>query len=275
MIFKNGYYCLIAGLPELAWDSRKLPVSVAHFRELAGEALSRRDLRVMNLFFLPNDNRQVLRLLRKEAPETGAATVFPAAVLEEEIAEPTGALPSYLEKFIADYRAGRLAEGVLPENVLSGMYYDFLSRQRNAFVRRYAEFSLNVKNLETALTCRKHGLEIAREVVGGNAFARALRSSNAKDFGLSMDYPYVERVMTWMENPNLVERERGMDLLVWDFIEELVTFEYFSLEKVLGFLLELMIVERWSRMDSESGRRVFMEVVDKFRKSFEFVEEFK
>ena len=75
MVFSNQYYCLIAGLPELAWDSRKLPVSVAHFRELAGEALSRRDLRVMNLFFLPNDNRQVLRLLRKEAPETGGGGV--------------------------------------------------------------------------------------------------------------------------------------------------------------------------------------------------------
>ena len=28
-------------------------------------------------------------------------------------------------------------------------------------------------------------------------------------------------------------------------------------------------------MSSESGRKVFMEVVDKFRKSFEFAEEFK
>ena len=52
-------------------------------------------------------------------------------------------------------------------------------------------------------------------------------------------------------------------------------YEYFSMEKVLSFMLELMIVERWSKMSSESGRKVFMEVVDKFRNSFEFAEEFK
>ena len=40
MIFKNGYYCLIAGLPELAWDNRKMPLTVEEFREegkLSGE----------------------------------------------------------------------------------------------------------------------------------------------------------------------------------------------------------------------------------------------
>lgn len=275
MIFKSGYYYLIAGLPELVWDNRKLPLAVAHFRELVGEALSREDLRVMNLFLLPGDNRQVLRLLRKEEPDRGAMTVFPVALLEEEVAELSGKLPAYLERFIADYRADRLDSTRLPENVLSGMYYDFLLRQRNVFVRRYAEFSLNVKNLVVALNCRKYEREIDREVVGNNAFAQALRSSNAKDFGLGMDYPYVERVVALTENPNFVERERGLDLLTWNFIEELVAFEYFSLEKVLSFLLELMIVERWSRMGTESGRRVFMEVVDRFRKSVAFAEEFK
>lgn len=275
MVFSNQYYCLIAGLPGLTRDDRKLPLAVEEFREMAAGSLSERDRRVMDLFFLTRDNAAVLRLLRKETPGADAGTVYPLAVLEGEVTEPTGALPAYLERFIADFREERLPEGVLPENVLSGMYYDYLLGQREGFVRRYAEFSLNVKNLVTALNCRKHGREIAREVVGDNAFARALRSSTAKDFGLSMDYPYVERVASLVENPNLVERERGLDLLVWDFIEESLTFEYFSLERVLGFLLELMIAERWSRMNSESGRRVFTEMVERFRRSFEFAEEFK
>ena len=90
-----------------------------------------------------------------------------------------------------------------------------------------------------------------------------------------MEYPYAEKVFSLMNNPNLVERERGMDLFLWDYIEEAVVYEYFSMEKVLSFMLELMIVERWSKMNSESGRKVFMEVVDKFRRSFEFAEEFK
>ena len=78
-----------------------------------------------------------------------------------------------------------------------------------------------------------------------------------------------------MDNYNLVELERGLDLIIWHFLDEAVTFDYFSLERVISYMLRLMIVERWSKMSSESGRKVFMEMVDRFRKSFQFEEQFK
>ena len=252
MILKNNYYCFIAGLPEVFLDDRKLALSVNGFRELAREALKKEDVKLMELFFLPADNKQVLRLLSKMAPDTNLETVYPLQRLEDEITEPTHSLPVYLNRFIADFKREHLKYDVSPENVLSWMYYDHLMKSGSKFVRNYAEFVMNVKNLETALTCRKYGKEVAPEII-----------------------PYVEKVISLMGNTNLVERERGLDLLLWDYIEEAVVYEYFSMEKVLSFMLELMIVERWSKMSSESGRKVFMEVVDKFRKSFEFAEEFK
>ena len=275
MILKNNYYCFIAGLPEVFLDDRKLALSVNGFRELAREALKKEDVKLMELFFLPADNKQVLRLLNKMAPDTNLETVYPLQCLEDEITEPTNSLPVYLNRFIADFKREHLKYDVSPENVLSWMYYDHLMKSDSKFVRNYAEFVMNVKNLETALTCRKYGKEVAPEIIGDNVFSKALRTSNSKDFGLAMEFPYVEKVISLMGNTNLVERERGLDLLLWDYIEEAVVYEYFSMEKVLSFMLELMIVERWSKMSSESGRKVFMEVVDKFRKSFEFAEEFK
>ena len=275
MILKNNYYCFIAGLPEVFLDDRKLALSVNGFRELAREALKKEDVKLMELFFLPADNKQVLRLLNKMAPDTNLETVYPLQCLEDEITEPTNSLPVYLNRFIADFKREHLKYDVSPENVLSWMYYDHLMKSDSKFVRNYAEFVMNVKNLETALTCRKYGKEVAPEIIGDNVFSKALRTSNSKDFGLAMEFPYVEKVISLMGNTNLVERERGLDLLLWDYIEEAVVYEYFSMDKVLSFMLELMIVERWSTMSSESGRKVFMEVVDKFRKSFEFAEEFK
>lgn len=70
MVFKNNYYCLIAGLPEVFLDDRKLSLSVNGFRELAQGALKKEDMKLMNLFFLPADNKQVLRLLNKMEPDT-------------------------------------------------------------------------------------------------------------------------------------------------------------------------------------------------------------
>lgn len=276
MILKNNYYCFIAGLPEVFLDDRKLALSVNGFRELAREALKKEDVKLIELFFLPADNKQVLRLLNKMAPDTNLETVYPLQRLEDEITEPTHSLPVYLNRFIADFKREHLKYDVSPENVLSWMYYDHLMKSGSKFVRNYAEFVMNVKNLETALTCRKYGKEVAPEIIGDNVFSKALRTSNSKDFGLAMEFPYVEKVISLMgEHEPCRAGERFGFTSFWDYIEEAVVYEYFSMEKVLSFMLELMIVERWSKMSSESGRKVFMEVVDKFRKSFEFAEEFK
>lgn len=274
MLFKKDYYTLVAGLPEISWDERKLPLTVHDFREEAKEYITGADAGLLDLFFLPNDNAQVLRLLSKQAPDPALQTVYPLHVLEENVQDPTG-LPAYLQDFIRDFREEHLRYETTPENVLSWMYYDYMMDAENALVREYAEFSMNLRNLIAAWNSRKYGRDVRREVIGSNDFAQTLRVSNSKDFGLTMDYPYVDKVIALLENDNLVERERGLDLLVWDFLDEAVVFEYFSIEKVISFMLKLMIVERWSRMSSESGRRVFMELVEKFRKSFEFEEQFK
>lgn len=274
MAFEKDYYTLVASLPEISWDERKLPLTVQEFRDEAKEYISGKDAELLDLFFLPNDNAQVLRLLNKQEPDPALQTVYPLKQLEEEVQEPSAALPLYLREFIADFKEEHLKYDVVPENVLSWMYYDYMMHSENKLVREYAEFSMNMRNLIAAYNSRKYGRDISKEVIGENEFAVALRTSNAKDFGLSMDYPYVEKVISLLENDHLVERERGLDLLIWDFLDEAVIFEYFSIEKVISFMLKLMIVQRWSRMSSESGRKVFMELVEKFRKSFEFDEQF-
>lgn len=274
MAFEKDYYTLVASLPEISWDERKLPLTVQKFRDEAKEYISGKDAELLDLFFLPNDNAQVLRLLNKLEPDPALQTVYPLKQLEEEVQEPSAALPLYLREFIADFKEEHLKYDVVPENVLSWMYYDYMMHSENKLVREYAEFSMNMRNLIAAYNSRKYGRDISREVIGENEFAVALRTSNSKDFGLSMDYPYVEKVISLLENDHLVERERGLDLLIWDFLDEAVIFEYFSIEKVISFMLKLMIVQRWSRMSSESGRKVFMELVEKFRKSFEFDEQF-
>ena len=269
------YIAFIAGLPDITWDDRKLSLTVEEFRVQLADYISGKDKKMIDLFFLPNDNAQVLRLLNKQEVNIDLKTVYSTKVLEDEVQETENLLPTYLSEFITDFKDEHLRYDVSPENVFSWMYYNYMMKADNSLVKEYAEFSMNLKNLVTALNVRKHDLEIEKEIIGNNEFSIALRTSNAKDFGLSMDYPFVEKVITLMDNDNLVERERGLDLIIWNFLDEAVTFEYFSLERVISYMLRLMIIERWSKMDSESGRKVFMEMVEKFRQSFQFEEQFK
>lgn len=275
MAFEKDYIAFIAGLPDISWDDRKLSLTVRDFRLQAQDYIQGKDEALLDLFFLPNDNRQILRLLHKLEPDPALQTVYPLALLEEEILEPDRRLAAYLGSFITDFKEEHLRYDASPENVLSWMYHDYMMASENRFVSRYAEFSMNIRNLVAAFNSRKYGREISREVIGNNEFAQALRTSNSKDFGLAMDYPYVDRVIGLMEDENLVGRERGLDLILWNWLDEAVTFDYFSIERVISYMLRLMIVERWSRMSSESGRKVFMEMIERFRKSFRFDDQFK
>ena len=121
------YIAFIAGLPEIDWDDRKLSLTVAEFREQLKDYISGRDERLIDLFFLPNDNAQVLRLLRKQEPDGALSTVYPVKLLEDETQEPDKTIPAYLREFIADFKEEHLRYDVSPENVLSWMYYDYIS----------------------------------------------------------------------------------------------------------------------------------------------------
>ncbi|MDR1755409.1 MAG: DUF2764 domain-containing protein [Culturomica sp.] len=265
---RKTYEAFIAGLPEPVREERKAPLTMTAFREQAALYLSGRDKAWLELLFLPHDNRQVLNLLNKYHPDPDAPTVYPLPVLEEEVAEPGQVLPPYLQDFIARFKAEELHPfGQKPENVLSCLYYDSLIHSGNAFLAGYAAFSLNLKNLSAALTCKKYGKELEAEIVGENQFAQALKTSRARDFGLSAEYPWVEQVVRLMENENLTERERGLDNLVWEYVEEQTTFTYFSIDRILGLAVQGMIVERWSRMDPGTGGEIFRELIEKFKQN--------
>jgi len=272
---KKNYNCLIAGLPDISVDDRKLPFNTGEFRIETANYLSGKDAGLVDLFFLKDDNSCVLSLLKKEKPSIGLNPVFPLSILEEEILEPDSNIPSYLSTFISNYKEENLRYNMSDENVMSWMYYDYAMTCKNEFVRDYFEFELNVKNIVAAINSRNHQLDITKAIIGNNEIAIALRTVNSKDFGIGMDYPYAEKIISLMEKDDLVERERGIDLVVWNYLDEAVVFEYFSIERVISFMLKLRILERWSKMTSESGRKVFMELVEKFKNNFKFDNQYK
>ena len=79
------------------------------------------------------------------------------------------------------------------------------------------------------------------------------------------------RVLDFLQRfDNLVDYglERDVDLLKWDMVDELNTFDYFSAEKVFGYFVKLMITERWFRLIPKQGAEMFDALVTKLKESF-------
>ncbi len=270
----GNYYCLIAGLPEISPDDKKLSLSVQELRSYLNDYLTKEEIDVINLFFYPNDNAQILRLLQKQEPDPTLQTVFTASQLEDEINDPMF-VPSYIKEYLLDLnKEDKEKNNRLPEVELSERYWNFMLSQKERLVKKYAEFSLNIKNLITAINCRKYQIDIEKEVIGNSYFVNQLKTSRAKDFELSDDYPYVDKILALFEKDSTAEREYKIDMLYWEFLDDMTEHKYFTFDNVLAFMLKLMILERWSNMTTEQGKKIFRELLDRFKTEFQFAKEF-
>ena len=264
----SNYHCLVAGLPDVVFDGAKCPFSVERFKEEIYPSLTASDARVVNLILLERDNANILRILRR-----GDEAVLDAIGCynrEELIAivdavkcgdAPTGEYPPYLYRFVEKYLANEQQQNVVWENVLSAYYYEYAMKCPNNFVSEWFAFNLNVNNILVALAARKYKLGVEDAVIGNNGVAMALRTSGARDFGLTGALDYFEDIVRLSENPRLLERERQLDLMRWNWLDTNSVFCYFSVERLFVFLQQLVVVERWAALDAESGMERYNEMI--------------
>lgn len=101
----------------------------------------------------------------------------------------------------------------------------------------------------------------ARETQLRNAVARARAAAanvEARPYlreHTGWDVALERAVMDAMGRPTPLEREMELDRCRWHLAEDLARFRPFDLEGVLSYALKLRILERWSGMDANAGRR--------------------
>ncbi len=270
----RNYYYLVSGLPELLFGQGKRPHDLQSFRNELRDFLHPDDYQLVELLFLPYDHINLLNLLGKKLTPFLSLGKYMQEELEEEIREPLH-VPPYFRHVIERYReeAGEHPEQ-LWENYVAELYYDYASSFSNEFMRSWFGFEKNLRNFLSAYTCRRHQMPAEEELVGRNELTEILKKSQARDFGLSGELDFVERLMTLLENPNLLEREKGIDLLRWNYLDELTTFHYFSVEVVLSYVIKLLITDRWMKLDKPSGQQLFGKLLDDLRNSYEFPTEY-
>lgn len=273
------YYYLIAGLPDIAMDSTRVPCPRAQFREDYYPQLSQEDQRLVDLLWLEQDNRNLLALLRDRDTAVEQEGVYSADELKEMIRvcrdddKWDSAYPRYMHDFICDWQAGTLPE-TMPSDSLAARYYSYAMSTENELVSRWFEMNLDMNNILTALTARKHGLDIASYVVGDNEVADALRRGGSRDFGLADTTDVWNAVQPISEQTNLVERERMIDALRWKWLDDESFFHYFTIEPIFAFLVKESIVERWLTLDADEGAELLRRLINEL-KDVDVPDEFK
>lgn len=148
----------------------------------------------------------------------------------------------------------RLLDGFKDEN-LNREFYESALKDSDRFLKEYFTFDLNVRNGKARFL--------------NKAFERPLDQDTIKlETGEFAEGPRLEEVLNAHD---LLSRERGLDSLIWDKINEITTFNYFDLDAILGFIARLRIIGRWFALDEKTGREMFRRLVDEVRGTFKGV----
>ena len=264
----SKYYYLIAGLPDIALDEGKRTYTVADFKHEVMPMLSAGDQKRFVYFFLRYDNRNVLSFLQ-----------LYQALREDETPPRYAAVPAYIRDFMKEYLEAtekNETSDVPWEDRLSARYYRYAMEVKNDFMVQWFELNLNIGNILTAINCRKYDLDRKLFLVGDNEVAEVLRTSNTRDFGLSDTIDYLPELLRMTEETNLLMREKKIDLLKWNWLEEHTFFKTFDFESVFAYLLRVEMIERWTALDKAAGEKTFRQTVETMKKeSAEVLDEFK
>ena len=291
------YYHLIAGLPDIEIEDNKLTFSIVNFRNEVRPQLSMIDARLMDLFYMKFDNQNLLRYLKdKETPfdERGNITkdeMEECFRLIGETNKPKNKFflsyyesvnrrllsyfkpvsqyfLSYCITFVSEYRDAQQADDVDDakwENRLAELYYRWAMNCNNKLIADWFEFNLNLNNILAATISRKYKMSV--DVVGDNKVSESIKTSKQRDFGLGETIEDLDIYQRIADEADFFEREKKIDLLKWQWLDEQTFFKYFSIEVLFAYLIKLEIIERWVSLDPVEGGKLFRKFIESLKDS--------
>ena len=264
---QREYHYFVSGLYDLWVDEAKLPISTQEFKELARQSLHPEDKKLAELLYLPYDNKNLLRILNQEELSGDVVTGnYSIDFLHEQLKEPT-LLPQYMQCFLAaQSEEQELFSNVLKEDQLTWLYYDYAIQCENHFLRDYLNFDLNVNNCITLLNCKKIGISPEPYIISSSEVANAMRIEGLSSNTVLDLFPEAETITSLWENDEVVERERDLDGLRWNKIDELNLFNYFTAEVIFGYTLRISMIERWVSLDEKKGKELFSQSIKEMKR---------
>ena len=262
----GGYYYIIAGLPDISFDDSKPAYTVEQFREEVFGALNASDRKVMDILRLEDECRALIGSERMEQ--------LIADVKADELTRSD--VPAFMYTFVQEWvDESWRQKAAFAQDRLWSLFYEYAMGCSNGFVRKWYEFNLDLNNIMAAITARKYNLDIQKVIVGSNDTAVALRTSGARDWGLSQEVECFDDVARLTEESDLSQRERKADMLRWRWLEENTFFNYFSVERLFSYMVRLGMVERWTSLDKEQGQKLFRKLIGDLKEQTEVPAEFR
>lgn len=270
---------MMAGLPDITLDS-KLDISIPDIREEIDMNFSDRDKKLIFYFFLENDCKNLVKLLKDPNAEIDPNSNY---IMEQYRDLITSAremnfnvhrYPAFMSEFARNYNYNKDTEGYYPEDELQLAFYEYAMQCPDKMISDWYKLNLDINNILTAMIARKNGWNVSDFIKGDNEVTEMIRTNTTKDFDLSAEYDYVKDLMAIVDCEDPVEKEKKIDEFKWLWLEEQTFFNIFSVDAVFAYLCKVNMLTRWEKLDVEQGQAKFRQIIEELRGEAKVPEEF-
>ena len=147
-------------------------------------------------------------------------------------------------------------------------FYKEAFAHRLGFIREFFRFDFDVRNQKVRYLNHALGRDAEKDVL-------KMTDPEAEENGIEQEEPEFkesEKLQAILEKNDILSRERGIDDLYWDKIDELTLFDYLNFDRIMGVIVKMMIIRRWLVLDEQTGGEMFKKLVDEVRGTFKGVE---
>lgn len=273
------YYYLVSSLKDLSFDMDRLPYEINEFIQNVRDEINYKELKFFEAIQLQFDNKNVINYLKNKNRHTNQFIphgICSPSQIDEDIIDgiikgkqqSANYLPLYLWECVVNYlQEKRLYKDIAFEDEVSIFFYNYVQKLQNTFLNKYFHFDHTLRNIIAAFNVNKFALTKNNLILPINDESEILLSSRGKDFGLSGSLDWFSKVEQIFSEDNLYQRERNFEHMRFDYVDQLLEFEYFGLNVILGYLIKLTILSRLNEIkDKEIGRRKFEAVIDRLSK---------
>ena len=271
----GSYYYLISGLPEVKLSDSKAKYDINEITQNILSNLSDKDIKLFNYFIYQNDNKNLVNAiaLSKGLFSPYFVHLEPSIFSKEEIQKYANLsnLPNYMVKFLEDNKNTEWENIRHIENSLLSLYYEEMIQTGNAFIREYALFMRNLKNILAALNGKALGFsgdEISKELIGDYPLISALTKSSAADFGLGREIPYINNIIDTFNSSDKADPynlENVECSLVNGFLDRLTSIKSFTTDNLFAYYINLTYAVSINGRNEEEGKKHLQTLVNSLK----------
>ena len=271
----GSYYYLISGLPEVKLSDSKAKYDINEITQNILSNLSDKDIKLFNYFIYQNDNKNLVNAiaLSKGLFSPYFVHLEPSIFSKEEIQKYVNLsnLPNYMVKFLEDNKNTEWENIRHIENSLLSLYYEEMIQTGNAFIREYALFMRNLKNILAALNGKALGFsgdEISKELIGDYPLISALTKSSAADFGLGREIPYINSIIDTFNSSDKADPynlENVECSLVNGFLDRLTSIKSFTTDNLFAYYINLTYAVSINGRNEEEGKKHLQTLVNSLK----------